>query len=186
MARLDSRTALQERRIAGPFIVLALASILVACSGGAEQGVVAGPKGSAAITLSEGPCATTCPVYDMTLHADGAYQLNGVAFVKETGLSEGNLGVEAFALASKALEDSDFWRAPPVQTAKTTANCHPDAPTAQVTWRTEEGKEKTLIFNAGCEVDKSRQMIIGLRKALHFDDLVWTDKKFDFKLPPPR
>jgi hypothetical protein len=166
------------RRIAIPAAALAL--VLGACSD-AETGVTQGHPNEPVIVLSEGACPhDTCPVYDMTLHEDGSYILNGERYVKSVGVSDGNLGPEAWMMSSKVLEDAQFWGMATPQTAARLPNCQPDAPTIQVTWRTDKGKEKTLVYDAGCGVAEVRDMISRLRAAMQFEKLVWTNEKFKF------
>jgi hypothetical protein len=170
------------RPLAG-LAALAAAGCLAAGCTPAERGVVQGRTGAAVISLSEGPCEDACPVYDMTLRPDGSYTLHGEAFVRTTGIAEGALGPEAWTAAEEALEDADFWRAEPDQTSRRLPNCMPGAPTVRITWRTAEGKEKTLTYDAGCGVERTRSLIAGLRAALAFDDLVWTDERFRYAPP---
>jgi len=151
--------------------------LLAACSGG-EQGVTRADPGDPVIVLSEGECDVTCPVYDMTLHPDGSYLLNGVRFVKSAGVSEGAIGSSAWAAAEKALEAASFWTIPADQTSSDHPSCQPGTPTASVTWRTQEGKQKTLKYRPGCGGEEGRALIPALRAALHFDELVWTDERF--------
>jgi hypothetical protein len=162
-----------------PYLFAILAAAVAAACSPSEQGVITAQKDDAAIVLSEGPCLGTCPVYDITLHPNGAYLLNSTRFVKGTGVSEGNIGAEAYTAAEKVLTDASFWTVKPKQTMETLSTCHTDAPTTKITWRTAEGKEKTLEYNAGCGVREMQALISSLRDALHFNDLVWTDEKFD-------
>jgi hypothetical protein len=162
----------------GTLFVALAAAIVTACSDG-EKGVIHAQVGDAVIVLSEGECAVTCPVYDMTLHPDGKYLLNGVRFVRSSGISEGNIGQGAWTAAEKVLADAGFWTLEPQQTAETLTNCKNGAPTAKVTWRTKEGKEKTVTYYAGCGVRKMEDLIRTLRAALDFEYLVWTDARFD-------
>ena len=162
-----------------PYLFAALAAaIATACSSG-EKGVITGQTGDPVIVLSEGPCPGPCPVYDMTLHPDGAYLLNSVRFVKGTGVSDGKLSPGAWKSAEKILTDAGFWGLEPKETPETLSNCQPEAPTAKITWRTDEGTEKTLEYNAGCGVQPMQELVGKLREALNFNDLVWTDEKFD-------
>lgn len=154
-----------------------LAMSLAGCSGG-EQGVTTANAGDPVIVLSEGECDVTCPVYDMTLHPDGSYLLNGVRFVKSTGVSEGALGSGAWTAAEKALQAANFWAIPANQTSSDHPSCQPGTPTVAVTWRTVEGKQKTLNYRAGCGGDEGRALIPALRAAMHFRELVWTDERF--------
>jgi len=153
------------------------ATAAVACSP-AEQGVSQSQTGEAVIVLSEGACEQTCPVYDMTLHPDGSYILNGVKFVKATGVSEGNLGADAWKAAENALTEASFWTLPANQTSSTSENCQSGAPTVSVIWRTDEGKQKTIAYTAGCGAPEMRGVVVALRQAMSFDDLVWTDERF--------
>ena len=148
-----------------------------ACSP-SEQGVETVHTDDPAIVLSEGECDQTCPVYDMTLKPDGSYLLNGVRFVKTPGVSDGGLGTSAWSSAEKALTDAGFWVLEPNQTSSTNLQCLPGTPTATVTWRTAEGRQKTLNYRAGCGGPEGRALIPALRAAMQFDSLVWTEDRF--------
>jgi Domain of unknown function (DUF6438) len=168
----------RPRRFPFGRLIVALGAVLVASCSGGEQGVIQAQAGDGVVSLSEGPCHDACPVYDMTLHASGAYVLNSERFVKSKGVSEGNLGKHAFVAAEAALKDAGFWELKPRQTKATMSECMAETPTVKITWRTNEGKEKTVTYEAGCGVAKMRELIASLRGALKFDDLVWTDEKF--------
>ena len=166
------------RSPSGLLIGALTATVAVACSSG-EQGVVQAQQHDAVVSLSEEGCAPdTCPVYDMTLHATGAYTLNSARFVRGQGVTEGNIGKSSFAAAETALKDSGFWELKPQQVKSTMYNCQDGAPTVKITWRTDAGKEKTVTYYAGCGVEKMKDLMRALRAALKFDDLVWTDEKF--------
>ncbi len=156
---------------------VAIAAAAAACSGG-EVGVTQAQPGDPVIVLSEGDCEQTCPVYDMTLHPDGRYVLNGVKFVKTLGVSDGELGKDAWTKAEATLNEAGFWSQATDQTSMASENCHAGAPTVQVTWRTSEGRQKTIRYTAGCGGPETRQAIVGLRAAMSFDSLVWTDARF--------
>ncbi len=160
-------------------IAIAAAAIAAAaaCSP-AEQGITQAQTGDAVVVLSEGECDQTCPVYDMTLHPDGSYALNGVKFVKTPGVSEGKLRPDAFKAAEAALTEAGFWTLPTNQTSAVSENCHKGAPTVNVTWRTDAGKQKSIAYTAGCGGPEMRTAIIALRQAMSFDTLVWTDERF--------
>ena len=161
-----------------PAIIAAAASAAAIACSPAEQGVTQAQTGDAVVVLSEGECAQTCPVYDMTLHPDGSYALNGVKFVKTTGVSEGNLGADAFKAAEAALTEAGYWALPTNQTSAVSENCHPGAPTVNVTWRNDAGKQKTIAYTAGCGGPEMRSVVVALRQAMSFDALVWTDERF--------
>jgi hypothetical protein len=114
----------------------------------------------------------------MTLHADGTYILNGVRFVKTPGVSEGALGKTAWTRAEAALTEASFWTLEPDQTSSSQTSCQPGTPTVAITWRTAEGKQKTLNYKAGCGGPEGRALIPALRAAMKFDELVWTEDRF--------
>lgn len=163
-------------------IATVLCAAAVSCSP-PDPGIAQGRPDDPVIVLSEGECKNSCPVYDITLHPDGAYLMNGEQFVKTAGVSEGTIGAEAWAAAEKVLKGADFWKLKTEQTADTLSNCQPEAPTVKITYRVKDGKEKTVTYNAGCGVKKMQTLVYDLRSALKFDDLVWTDKKFEYKQP---
>lgn len=158
-------------------IAAAASAAAIACSP-AEQGVTQAQTGDAVVVLSEGACEQTCPVYDMTLHPDGSYALNGVKFVKSVGVSEGNLGADAFKAAETALTEAGYWTLPTNQTSAVSENCHAGAPTVNVTWRNDAGKQKTIAYTAGCGGPEMRNVVMALREAMSFNALVWTNERF--------
>lgn len=161
-------------RLAGP----ALAACLAAACSPSEKGVTTVQSGDPVIVLSEGECDQTCPVYDMTLHPDGTYLLNGVRFVKTEGVTEGALGTSSWNSAEAALNQSDFWTLEPDQTSSAGPACVSGTPTASITWRTSEGKQKTVRYRAGCGGEEGRNLVPALREAMQFHALVWTDERF--------
>lgn len=168
---------ISRARFIGASAIAAAFAAASACSP-AEQGVTQAQTGDPVIVMSEGACDQTCPVYDMTLHADGTYALHGVKFVKTTGVSEGQLDAAAWTAAEKALTDASFWTLPTNQTSAVSENCHSGTPTVNVTWRNDAGKQKTIAYTAGCGGPEMRNVIIALRQAMAFDSLVWTDERF--------
>jgi hypothetical protein len=99
----------------------------------------------------------------MTLKPDGSYLLNGVRFVKTPGVSDGRLGTSAWSSAEKALTDAKFWVLEPNQTSSASPECMPGTPTAAVTWRTADGRQKTLNYRAGCGGPEGRALIPALK-----------------------
>ncbi|MEP7211194.1 MAG: DUF6438 domain-containing protein [Alphaproteobacteria bacterium] len=165
-----------------PLALLLAATVATACSP-AEKGVAQGRADDPVISLSEGTCVGTCPVYDITLHPNGKYLMNGERYVKTLGVTDGALSAKAWTAAEKVLKEADFWKLDPLQTAANLSNCQPDAPTVKVMWRTSEGKQKTVTYDAGCGVQKMQEMVTDLREAMDFDGLVWTDRKFEYAQP---
>jgi hypothetical protein len=173
-------------RLAGSAFMIGLLG-LAACGEPPEVGVTRSRPDDPVIVLSEGTCpADACPVYDMTLHPNGDYMLNGVRFVKTVGVSEGNIGPEAWTAAEAVLEEAGFWTILHNQTSTGLDNCHSETPVVQITWRLEDGKQKTLAYEPGCNQRETTLLVSQLRDALHFQDLVWTNDRFEFEGPGPR
>jgi len=154
-----------------------LAIAAVAC-GPTEQGVTTAQKNDPVIVLNEGPCEATCPVYAMTLHPDGSYRLQGEKFVRSTGVFEGLLDEDAWLRAVQALETISFWTQPPDQTRSSLPSCQEGPPVVSMTWRTAEGRQKTLTYRVGCGDAKIRAAVSELRSAMSFHELVWADDRF--------
>jgi hypothetical protein len=154
-----------------------LAISACACSQ-AEQGVMTAQKNDPVIVLTEGACEATCPIYAMTLHPDGSYVLHAEKFVKSPGVHEGQLGEAAWAKAEATLEDIKFWTLKPEQTTSSLPSCQPGPPVVSITWRTAEGRQKTLNYRVGCGDNTVRAAVAELRSAMSFHDLVWSDERF--------
>lgn len=154
-----------------------LAISACACSQ-AEQGVVTAQKNDAVIVLTEGACEATCPIYAMTLHPDGSYVLHAEKFVKSEGVHEGQLDASAWTQAEATLEGINFWALKPEQTSSSLPSCQPGPPLVSITWRTAEGRQKTLNYRVGCGDSAVREAVAELRSAMSFHELVWSDERF--------
>lgn len=157
---------------------LALAAGLLAGCSPSEKGVTLARTGDPVVVLSEGECDQTCPVYDMTLHPDGSYLINGVRFVKTEGVTEGRLDSSSWTAAQDALATAGFWALEPDQTSSAHPSCVSGTPTVSITARLADGKQKTLAYRPGCGGEEGRALIPALREALHFQDLIWTNERF--------
>jgi hypothetical protein len=61
-----------------------------------------------AITLRRGPCFGFCPVYEVTIQADGRATWRGERFVERLGAYEGEIGLEDFRRVAGVVERSGF------------------------------------------------------------------------------
>ena len=154
-----------------------IAALTAACSP-AEQGVIKAQTGEPVIVLTEGECEATCPVYAMTLRPDGSYLLHAERFVKDPGVHEGTLVAAAWTAAEEALEEASFWTQAPEQTTSTLPSCQSGPPVVSITWRTAEGRQKTVNYRVGCGDAAIRQVVGQLRAAMSFDALIWPVERF--------
>jgi Domain of unknown function (DUF6438) len=63
----------------------------------------------ASITLRRGPCFGTCPVYDVTLSADGTATWNGQNFVERMGQHQGQVDLNDYGRLSRFIDRAGFF-----------------------------------------------------------------------------
>ena len=61
------------------------------------------------ISLERTPCYGTCPVYKVTLHADGTVTYEGKEFVKEIGTRSGRISASDFQQLARQVQKIDFF-----------------------------------------------------------------------------
>jgi hypothetical protein len=133
------------------------------------------------ITLFEGGCyyMGSCTTYEMTVQADGAYQLDGQSMTRTEGISEGQLTADAFAAADGALSAADFTSLPAAMNGSDRNVWDPDvypcmnhAPGVRITRRSADGSERTVYWDQGCRSAQMSALLDNLRTAFRYDDLV--------------
>lgn len=142
-------------------LVVVLLATLAACAGSAQTDV---PVES--VSYTRGPCYGVCPVYRVTVNADGSGLFEGVRFTAVTGRRR-------FTVTPAA------WRAFTAKLApfrpqgtldinmENTARCQlmaTDHPSAIVTW-TGGGRNDRLGFYFGCRDEGNRAMAQALEEA---------------------
>ena len=157
----------------------ALALALVACHPAPPPPPPApGPIPDTGITLAEGPCFGTCPIYDMTIYPNEFYQLNSGQFTQNPGNSTGTLPAGSWAAANQALQTADFATLPLDVTVGSPAcgnQTATDLPSATITEVTIAGP-RTVEWYRGCFAAPDRvrlnQLVTDLRAAMTVDALV--------------
>lgn len=161
-----------------PILTALCAAALAAC---ASAPTPPPPSRATSITLFEGGCyyMSSCTTYEMTVHADGVYRLNGQSMTRTEGVSEGQLGAEAFAAAESALSAANFASLPAAMNGSDRSIWTPDvypcmnhAPGARITRRSVDGLEKTVYWDQGCRSAQMSALVTQLRAAFRYDDLV--------------
>jgi hypothetical protein len=61
------------------------------------------------VTLQRGPCFGTCPVYEVTLAADGAATWNGERFVDRLGRHQGQVDLNDYGRLARFIQRAGFF-----------------------------------------------------------------------------
>ena len=135
-------------------IGLGLAAILLALPACATTGASGAAVES--ISYETGLCFGACPVYLVTVSADGTGSFEGRRFTAVTGRRSFRITPEQFRAFADRLEPlrpesgSLRYSGPPLCETMAT-----DLPSAEVTWRSRDG-EQSLYFYYGCDMEKNR------------------------------
>lgn len=137
-----------------------------------------GPIPDTGITLREGACFGTCPIYAITVYPNEFYELDAGQFTSNPGMSTGTLPAGSWAAANQALQTADFQTLPLDVTQGSPACGSPvasDLPPATITEVTIAGP-RIVEWYPGCfgAVDRARlnQLVADLRVAMTVDALV--------------
>jgi hypothetical protein len=113
---------------------------------------------AASISYETGPCFGACPVYRVTVNADGTGTFEGRRFTAVTGerrfaLTPGQFRAFAAQLAPIRPASGDLrYSGPPLCRSMAT-----DLPSAEVTWRSGAGEQR-LYFYYGCDMQRNRAL----------------------------
>jgi len=163
------------------FLIPALALALAACDPMPPPTTPSPPLGpipDTGISLSEGACFGTCPIYDITVYPNEFYQLNSGQFTTSPGNTTGTLPAGSWASANAALQTADFGTLPLDITIGSSAcgsTVVSDLPRATISEVTIAGP-RTVNWYPGCfdAPDRARlnQLVTDLRAAMNVDALV--------------
>ncbi|MEA3002773.1 MAG: hypothetical protein QOH81_1561 [Sphingomonadales bacterium] len=145
------------------------ARLAIAAAGFAMSACATMPALGAApesIRYETGPCFGACPVYTVTVRADGSGLFEGRRF---TAVS----GSRAFRITPGQYRAFAAWLAPlrprrgilRYDGAPLCGRMATDLPSADVKWRLRDGSERELYYYYGCDMDGKRAMAERLRKA---------------------
>jgi hypothetical protein len=162
----------------------ALASKLLGDIRAAIPRPAADPPQQAAVTskafvkLYESPCYfPTCVSYEIEVHPDGSYRLDGQKNTRTEGVTQGKLAPDAYTKAVAALTAAKFAGMPAELTVSKLMRpggvpCMNDLPDVTFTQRSESGEEKSVKFSTGCNVPEARKLLEDLRAAFNYTELV--------------
>lgn len=131
--------------------ILLLVTGLAGCSG-AIPGLT---KGTAVrtddlvITLKRSACYGTCPVYELTIDADGNVTFDGQKHTKTIGKATGKIAVGEIDRLISEFNTAGFLDLDDNYDQKTCPNFATDMSTVAVSLR-QNGQTKTVIHNLGC------------------------------------
>jgi hypothetical protein len=143
-------------------LVIATASLAL-CASATVPALGAAP---ASISYETGACFGACPVYTVTVRADGSGRFEGRRFTAVAG-------ARTFRITPGRYRAFAAWLAPLRPRSGTMRYDGPplcgrmatDLPSADVKWRLRDGSERELYYYYGCDMDGKRAMAERLRKA---------------------
>jgi len=145
---------------------LALAALAVV-GGCVTAGSAPGdPPDPQRISYETGRCLGACPVYRVTVSADGEGLFEGKRFTAVQGQRAFRVTPDQYRAFASALaplrpaSGSVRYNGPPLCKRLAT-----DLPSVTVTWRGSDGAEQSLFYYYGCDMQETRAMADRLRKA---------------------
>lgn len=105
------------------------------------------------ILLERTMCFGTCPVYTLTIYADGKVEFSGEKFVNAVGQHVKKISQEKVASILTEADSINFFE------LNGTYDCFDstDSPTAKITI-TKEGKTKQIVHYHGCESANKKEL----------------------------
>jgi hypothetical protein len=122
------------------------------------------------VTLSRGACYGQCPIYDVTIRADGRVVFNGEKFVKLVGKQESRLPLQDIALLTAVIRrvGIDTMRDQYFSKADGCVKVATDFPSMSLSV-TVAGKKKSVAIDVSCQGPN-----------VPFAKLTWLAKTIDF------
>ncbi|WP_129791174.1 DUF6438 domain-containing protein [Sphingosinicella sp. CPCC 101087] len=117
------------------------------------------------ISYETGPCFGACPVYRLTVSADGEGRFVGSRFTAASGEQAFPVTGEQFAAFARQLaplRPTESERRYSGEACEMTAT---DMPSTQVVWTDRDGSRRTLYFYHGCDMERNRPIAERLKAA---------------------
>lgn len=172
-----ARTALEGRNMARTALALLLgaAALLGGCA------IIPHPRSAAEDRLTElkwiryesGPCSTLCPVYRVTVGADGKGLFEGVRYTAVAGRHRFAVPARSFSAFAAALEPVRPKQGPkqgsqqgpkqgpkqglsPYDSRRGCVTKTPGSPSVRISWRGRAGSRQALLYDFGCNAERNR------------------------------
>jgi hypothetical protein len=97
--------------------------------------------------LSRGACYGTCPIYTLTVKADGTVNFDGTKYTETIGRADGRIDDEKLKALLQEFKTADFFG---LDDDYTSGDCSTDQPTVS-TALTINGETKEIKHDTGCE-----------------------------------
>ena len=149
----------QVRRVVRPALT-SLAIALSACA--TVPAADAAPDGLETIIYETGPCFGACPVYRVTVRADGNGIFEGRRFTAVEGRRSFELAPGQFRALAAHLASVRPARASVRYAGEACGTMANDLQSAEVTWLTRFS-EQSLYFYFGCDMERNRALAERLR-----------------------
>ncbi|WP_114951903.1 DUF6438 domain-containing protein [Sphingosinicella terrae] len=113
-----------------------------------------GAAGPDTISLETGPCFGTCPVYRVTVSADGSGSFEGRRFTAVTGTRRFEVTPDQYRAFARHLAPLRPTSAERRYSGEACTMMATDLPSTEVSWA-EGGTSRTLYFYHGCDMEKN-------------------------------
>lgn len=123
--------------------------------GGAEDR----PAELKSIAYEAGPCSTRCPVYRVTVGADGKGLFESVRNTAAAGRHRFAVPPEAFSAFAAALEPVRPKQGlSPYDSRRGCETTAKGSPSARINWRGRNGSRQALLYDFGCNAERNRDV----------------------------
>lgn len=114
------------------------------------------PRTVTSITYETGPCFGACPVYRVTVNADGSGRFEGRRFTAVEGERAFRIPPDRYRALLAHLEPLRPASGSVRYSGEACETMATDLPSAEVTWRSSSGEEQQLYFYHGCDMERNR------------------------------
>lgn len=109
------------------------------------------------IGYETGPCSTLCPVYRVTVGADGKGLFEGVRYTAAAGRHRFAVPAQSFSAFAAALEPvRPKHGLSPYDSRRGCETRAGGFPSARISWRGRSGPRQILLYDFGCNAERNR------------------------------
>ena len=142
----------------------AVAALSVAACASVPPGEGSGAD-LASISYEAGPCFGACPVYRVTVSADGSGRFEGRRYTAASGERAFAVTPQQFAAFARQLAPLRPAEGERRYSGEACAMMATDLPSTEVVWTDADGSRRTLYFYHGCDMERNRAIAERLEAA---------------------